>query len=78
VDLPKRTLDTIEKRGKVRDLTLNELELNTGTLEEPAYVRHNISVGSTQGTPVGSAAAGLTINTEEDLDIPTFLRKKAD
>ncbi|BCS94457.1 cell division protein FtsZ [Desulfoluna limicola] len=78
VDLPKRTLDSIEKRGKVRDLTLNELELNTGTLDEPAYVRHNISVGNTQGTPVGSAAPGLTINTEEDLDIPTFLRKKAD
>lgn len=72
----------IEKRGKVRDLTFNEMEqgLTTNNLDEPTYLRHNVNVnpaprGGSAGH--GAASVGLT-NTDEDLDIPTFLRKKAD
>lgn len=77
IDMPNHHRHPIEKRGKVRDLTLSDLELNTGSLDEPTYVRQNISVGGGMGT-MTAKTAGLTINAEEDLDIPTFLRKKAD
>ncbi|MCG8471805.1 MAG: cell division protein FtsZ [Desulfobacterales bacterium] len=74
----RRNHDTIEKRGKVRDLTLSDIELGTSSnFDEPAYVRHNAPVTSQPLGTLGTSTAGLT-QTDEDLDIPTFLRKKAD
>ncbi|MBU1170401.1 MAG: cell division protein FtsZ [Proteobacteria bacterium] len=61
-------------RGVVRDLTL--AEINSGAMDEPTYIRRNIAVGEMGGT-THRGIKGITLH-EDDLEIPTFLRKKAD
>lgn len=61
-------------RGVVRDLTA--AEINSGAMDEPTYIRRNIAVGDV-GTSVHRGIKGITLH-EDDLEIPTFLRKKAD
>lgn len=61
-------------RGVVRDITMSDI--NSGAMDEPAFIRHNVAVGDT-GRNVHRGIKGITIN-DDDLEIPTFLRKKAD
>lgn len=61
-------------RGMVRDLTRAELE--SGIVDEPAYIRRNIAVGEV-GNTTHRGIKGVTFHSD-DLEIPTFLRKKAD
>jgi hypothetical protein len=58
----------------VRDLTL--AEINSGAMDEPTYVRRNIAVGEA-GNITHRGIKGVTFHSD-DLEIPTFLRKKAD
>ncbi len=67
--MPDRNL-----RGVVRDLTL--AEINSGAMDEPTYVRRNIAVGES-GHSTHRGIKGVSFNND-DLEIPTFLRKKAD
>jgi cell division protein FtsZ len=61
-------------RGVVRDLTL--AEINSGAMDEPTYIRRNIAVGET-GNTTHRGIKGISYQSD-DLEIPTFLRKKAD
>lgn len=61
-------------RGMVRDLTRAELE--SGIVDEPAYIRRNIAVGEV-GNITHRGIKGVSFHSD-DLEIPTFLRKKAD
>ncbi len=61
-------------RGMVRDLTRAELE--SGIVDEPAYIRRNIAVGEV-GNTTHRGIKGVSFHSD-DLEIPTFLRKKAD
>lgn len=61
-------------RGVVRDLTIEEI--NNGAMDEPAYIRRNVAVGQS-GNMSHRGIKGVTF-PDDDLEIPTFLRKKAD
>ncbi len=63
-------------RGRVRDITLADLN-NKVNLDEPTYIRHNVAVGEV-GSSVHRGIKGVSVRSNEDLDIPTFLRRKAD
>ncbi|OQX64054.1 MAG: cell division protein FtsZ [Desulfococcus sp. 4484_241] len=55
------------KRGRIRDITPADLEnISVSTLEKPTFRRVQEASGESSGS------------SEDDLDIPTFLRKKAD
>lgn len=62
-------------RGVVRDLTL--AEINSGAMDEPTYIRRNIAVGEA-GSSTHRGIKGVSFHNSDDLEIPTFLRKKAD
>jgi cell division protein FtsZ len=62
-------------RGKVRDITPADLETIID-YDEPTFIRQKKAVGESSGS-IYRGNSGLTIN-ESELDIPTFLRKKAD
>ncbi len=65
------------KRGRIRDITPADLEnISVSTLEKPTFRR----VQEASGESSGSTYRGYKgiIYSEDDLDIPTFLRKKAD
>ena len=61
-------------RGKVRDITPADLE-NAVNYDEPTFIRQKHAVGESSGA-VYRGYKGIVI--DNDLDIPTFLRKKAD
>jgi len=64
-------------RGVVRDITSADLQAAVD-LEEPTYIRVQEAVGESSGaTYRGTGYKGLVIDND-DLDVPTFLRKKAD
>ena len=64
-------------RGVVRDITSADLQAAVD-LEEPTYIRQQEAVGESSGaTYRGTGYKGLVIDND-DLDVPTFLRKKAD
>jgi cell division protein FtsZ len=62
-------------RGKIRDLTPADLE-NAVDLDEPTFIRRQKVVNESSGASY-RGYQGLVIDNS-DLDIPTFLRKKAD
>ena len=62
-------------RGIVRDITRADLEVAVD-LEEPTYIRQQEAVGESSGATY-RGYKGLVIDND-DLDVPTFLRKKAD
>ncbi|ABW68585.1 cell division protein FtsZ [Desulfosudis oleivorans] len=65
------------KRGRVRDITPADLEkVSVSSLETPTFRR----VQEVSGDSPGSSYRGYKgiIYSDDDLDIPTFLRKKAD
>ncbi|MGD8991956.1 MAG: cell division protein FtsZ [Desulfobacterales bacterium] len=63
-------------RGKVRDITPQDLEGDIIDYEEPTFIRQQKAVGESGGaTYRGPQGLGLE---DSELDVPTFLRRKAD
>jgi cell division protein FtsZ len=65
----------VTRRGKVRDITPADLE-NIVDYDEPTFIRRKEAVGEATGATY-RGYKGIIIDNN-DLDIPTFLRKKAD
>jgi cell division protein FtsZ len=63
-------------RGKIRDITPADIEKETIDFEEPTFIRRQKAVGESNGA-VYRGPKGLIVDMD-DLDSPTFLRKKAD
>jgi cell division protein FtsZ len=63
-------------RGKIRDITPADLERETIDYEEPTFIRQQRAVGESGGA-VYRGHHGLMAEDSE-LDVPTFLRRKAD
>jgi cell division protein FtsZ len=64
-----------ELRGKIRDVTLEDLG-NAEKFDEPTFIRQQEAVGeSSKATYRGFK--GIVLDND-DLDVPTFLRRKAD
>ncbi len=64
-------------RGKVRDITPADLDRGgIVDLDEPTFIRHRRAANETSGALY--RGVGGTVIDENDLDIPTFLRRKAD
>jgi len=63
-------------RGRIRDVTISDLENDPETLDEPAYQRYQEAVGETSGATY-RGYKGIVLGDDE-LDVPTFLRRKAD
>jgi len=73
----KRPLRNVETplRGKLRDLT--PADLNSAVdYDEPTFIRQQEAVGESSGATY-RGYRGIVIDNN-DLDVPTFLRKKAD
>jgi len=62
-------------RGKVRDITPADLQ-NAIDYDEPTFIRQQEAVGEESGA-IYRGYKGIVLDNT-DLDIPTFLRKKAD
>ena len=62
-------------RGKIRDITPADLE-GVVDYDEPTFIRRKEAVGETTGATY-RGYKGIVIDNN-DLDIPTFLRRKAD
>jgi len=72
--------DTVEQiseplRGKVRDITPSDLE-KIIDYDEPTFIRQKKAVGESSGA-IYRGTSG-TIVSDSELDVPTFLRRKAD
>lgn len=63
-------------RGKIRDITPGDLERDIIDYEEPTFIRQQKAVGESGGA-VYRGHQGLAADDTE-LDVPTFLRRKAD
>ena len=73
-DLPTKA-EEFKARGKVRDITPADLE-NAIDYDEPTFIRRKEAVGESSGASY-RGYKGIVIDNS-DLDVPTFLRKKAD
>jgi len=65
----------IPLRGRLRDVTAADLQ-NAVDYDEPTFIRRQEAVGESSGATY-RGYKGLVIDND-DLEIPTFLRKKAD
>jgi cell division protein FtsZ len=67
-----------ELRGKVRDITVDDL-YDAVDYDEPTFIRRKHAVGESSGG-IYRGYKGIVIDNADlsDLDVPTFLRKKAD
>ena len=64
-------------RGKVRDVTPADLEnSDIVDLDQPTFIRNRRAVGETSGA-LYRGVGRMALN-DNDLDVPTFLRRKAD
>ncbi|MCG6906754.1 MAG: cell division protein FtsZ [Desulfobacteraceae bacterium] len=63
-------------RGKIRDVTPADLK-RAINFDEPTFIRQQEAVGEGSGATYRGGYRGLVIDNN-DLDIPTFLRRKAD
>jgi len=64
-------------RGKVRDITAADLERkDILDLDEPTFIRHKKAANENSGAVYRGVGAMMV--DEDDLEIPTFLRRKAD
>ena len=66
---------TQQLRGKIRDITAEDLG-KVIDYDEPTFIRHKRAVGESSGA-IYRGTGGSVIN-DSDLDVPTFLRRKAD
>ncbi|MBW2738188.1 MAG: cell division protein FtsZ, partial [Deltaproteobacteria bacterium] len=64
-----------ELRGKIRDITPDDMR-NAVDFDEPTFIRRNEAVGESTGATY-RGYKGIVIDNN-DLEIPTFLRRKAD
>jgi cell division protein FtsZ len=64
-------------RGKVRDITPADLERDVIDYEEPTFIRQQKAVGESNGA-IYRGHHGLIMPDDSELDVPTFLRRKAD
>lgn len=62
-------------RGRVRDITMEDLR-NAAAFEEPTFIRRQEAVGESKGASY-RGFKGIVLDND-DLDVPTFLRRKAD
>ncbi|MBW1892957.1 MAG: cell division protein FtsZ [Deltaproteobacteria bacterium] len=62
-------------RGKVRDITAEDLR-SASAFEEPTFIRQKEAVGESGGATY-KGFKGVVLDND-DLDVPTFLRRKAD
>jgi cell division protein FtsZ len=62
-------------RGKVRDITAEDLR-GASAFEEPTFIRQKEAVGESGGATY-KGFKGIVLDSD-DLDVPTFLRRKAD
>ena len=62
-------------RGKIRDIAPDDLE-KIVDYDEPTFIRQKQAVGEASGAIYRGTDGGII--TESELDIPTFLRRKAD
>jgi cell division protein FtsZ len=69
------TRDLSPTRGKVRDLTPADLQ-QANHLDKPTFIRRQEAVGESGGATY-RGYRGIVLDNS-DLDVPTFLRKKAD
>jgi cell division protein FtsZ len=65
-------------RGRLRDIIPSDKD-NVIDYEEPAFIRKQVKANAAL-VPVSDEGGSFKINTqdEDDLDVPTFLRRKAD
>ena len=63
-------------RGRVRDITPDDLERDIVDYDEPTFIRQQKAVGENSGA-IYRGHQGL-IAEDSELDVPTFLRRKAD
>ncbi|MEJ2730999.1 MAG: cell division protein FtsZ [Deltaproteobacteria bacterium] len=63
-------------RGKVRDVTPGDLERDIVDYDEPTFIRQQKAVGEGGGA-IYRGHHGL-VSEDSELDVPTFLRRKAD
>ncbi len=77
---PKRNKSTgpveIPLRGRVRDITPADLQ-HAGEFDEPTFIRQKRAAVAGGGGSAYRGFKGLIIDNS-DLDVPTFLRRKAD
>jgi len=64
-----------ELRGKIRDITPEDIE-HASKFEEPTFIRNQKAAGEDSGA-IYSGMKGMILD-HDDLDVPTFLRRKAD
>jgi cell division protein FtsZ len=62
-------------RGKIRDITPEDLE-KIVDYDEPTFIRQKRAVGESSGA-IYRGTSGMIVG-DGDLDVPTFLRRKAD
>ena len=67
------TVETL--RGKIRDITPDDLE-KIIDYDEPTFIRHKKAVGESSGAVY--RGVNRTTDMDSELDVPTFLRRKAD
>ena len=75
VQMPDNAVE-LPLRGKVRDITPDDLERDIIDYEEPTFIRQQKVVGESGGA-IYRGHQGLGVDDTE-LDVPTFLRRKAD
>jgi cell division protein FtsZ len=63
-------------RGKIRDITPADLENGSINYDEPTYIRQQKAVGESSGAMYRGPKEMIV--DMDDLDAPTFLRRKAD
>lgn len=67
-----------ELRGKVRDITMDDIN-DAVDYDEPTFIRRKHAVGESSGSTY-RGYRGIVVDNADlaNLDVPTFLRKKAD
>ncbi len=67
-----------ELRGKVRDITMDDIN-DAVDYDEPTFIRRKHAVGESSGSTYRGYRGIVVDNTDlANLDVPTFLRRKAD
>ena len=78
IDLEPESVVPDHLRGKIRDITPADLQ-NAVDYDEPTFIRRQEAVGELRGATYRGYKGIVIDNTDlSDLDVPTFLRKKAD
>ena len=78
IDSSPKSEKGTELRGKIRDITFDDLN-DAVDYDEPTFIRRKQAVGESSGaTYRGYKGIVIDNNDLNDLDVPTFLRKKAD